>query len=61
MNNLLKLWTALIKDAGSKYAETYGILSDPPDGFRQHRSMHDPLSSIIMTVENAKLHKKTST
>jgi hypothetical protein len=23
MNNLLKLWTALIKDAGSKYAETH--------------------------------------
>jgi hypothetical protein len=28
MNNLLKLWTALIKDASSKYAETHGILSD---------------------------------
>jgi hypothetical protein len=31
MNNLLKLWTALIKDAGSKYAETRGILSDQQD------------------------------
>jgi hypothetical protein len=28
MNNLLNLWTALIKDAGSKYAKTHGILSD---------------------------------
>jgi hypothetical protein len=29
MNNLLKLWTALIKDAGSKYAEPHGILQRP--------------------------------
>jgi hypothetical protein len=47
MNNLLKLWTALIKDAGSKYAETHGILSDQHDGFRKHHSIHDALSSII--------------
>jgi hypothetical protein len=38
-----KLWTALIKDAGSKYAETHGILSDQLDGFRKHRSIHDAL------------------
>jgi hypothetical protein len=41
MNNLLKLWTALIKDAGLKYAETHGILSDEQDGFRHQRSIHD--------------------
>jgi hypothetical protein len=58
MNNLLKLWTALIKDAGSKYAESHGILSDKHDGFRQHRSIHDALSSIIMMIEDAKLHHK---
>jgi hypothetical protein len=58
MNNLLKLWTALIKDAGSKYAETHGILIDQLDGFRQHRSIHDALSSIIMAMEDAKLHNK---
>jgi hypothetical protein len=56
MNNLLKLWSALIKDAGSKYAETHGILSDQQDGFRQHRSIHNALSSVIMTMEDAKLH-----
>jgi hypothetical protein len=28
MNNLLKLRTAIIKDACSKYAESHGILSD---------------------------------
>jgi hypothetical protein len=58
MNNLLKIWTALIKDAGSNYAETHGILSDQQDGFRQHRSIHDALSSIIMTMDDAKLHSK---
>jgi hypothetical protein len=60
MNNqsTLKLWTTLIKDAGSKYAEIHGILCDQQNGFRQHRSMHDALSYIIMTMENAKLHNK---
>jgi hypothetical protein len=59
MNNLLKLWTSLIKDAGSKYAETHGILSsDQHDGFRKHRSIHDALSSIIMMMEDAKLYHK---
>jgi hypothetical protein len=58
MNNLLNLWTALIKDASSKYAETHGILSDQQDGFRQHCSINDALSSIIMTMEDAKLHNK---
>jgi hypothetical protein len=58
MNKLLKLWTALIKDAGSKYAETEGILSDQQDGFRPHRSIHDALSSIIMMMEDAIIHNK---
>jgi hypothetical protein len=58
MNNLLKLWTALIKDAGSKYAETHGILSDQYDEFRKHDSIHDALSSTIMMMEDAKLYHK---
>jgi hypothetical protein len=61
MNNLLKLWIARIKDAGSKYAETHGILSDQHDGFLNRRSVHDALSSIIIMMEDAKLYKKTST
>jgi hypothetical protein len=28
MNNFLKLWTVIIKDAGSEYAETTGILCE---------------------------------
>jgi hypothetical protein len=58
MSNLFKLWTALNKDAGSKYAETHGILSDQDDGFRHQRSINDALSSIIMKVEDAKLDHK---
>jgi hypothetical protein len=58
MNNLLKLWTALIKDAGSNYAETHGILSDQHDGFRYYRSIHDAMSSIIIMMEDAKIHNK---
>jgi hypothetical protein len=58
MNNILKLWTAVIKDAGSKYAKIHGILGDQHDGFRHQRSIHDALSSLIMMMDDAKLHKK---
>jgi hypothetical protein len=58
MNNLHKLWVALIKDACSKYAETHCILSDHQNGFRKHRSIHDDLSSIIIMMEDAKLYHK---
>jgi hypothetical protein len=55
MNNLLKL---RIKDTGSKYAETHGILSDHEGGFHRQRSIHDALSSIIIMMDVAKLYKK---
>jgi hypothetical protein len=58
MKNLLKLWTALFKDAGSAYAEAHGILSDQHDGFRHSRSIHEALASLIMTIEDAKSHNK---
>jgi hypothetical protein len=58
VNNLLKLWTALIK-ACSKYAETHGILSEQQDGFRLQRSIHDALAFIIIIMmEDAKIYKK---
>jgi hypothetical protein len=61
MNNLLKLRTALIKDACSKFAESHGILSDQQDGFRYQGSIRDALASIIIMMEDAQLHNKTST
>jgi hypothetical protein len=59
MNNLLKLWPArLIKDAGSRYAKTHGILNDQQDGFRLQRSIHDALASIIKMMEDTKTYNK---
>jgi hypothetical protein len=58
MNNLLKLWTTLVKDAGSSYTETHGILSDQQDGFRLRGNIHDALASLIMMMEDAKLYNK---
>jgi hypothetical protein len=55
MNNLLKLYTAVIKDACSKYVVIHGILSEQQDGFRLQRSIHDALASIIMMIEDANI------
>jgi hypothetical protein len=57
MNNLLKLWTALIKDTCSKYAETHGILNEQQDGFRLLRNILDALTFIIM-MEDAITYNK---
>jgi hypothetical protein len=51
MNYLFKLWKALIKEAGSAYAETYGIPSDQLDCFPHMRIIHEALASLIMMME----------
>jgi hypothetical protein len=58
INSLPKLWTALIKGAGSKYAETHRILNEQQDGFRLLRSIHDALASIIMMMVDVKTYSK---
>jgi hypothetical protein len=58
VNNLLKLWTALIKNACSKYAETHCILNDQQDGFRLQRSIHGAFASIIVMMEDAKIYNR---
>jgi hypothetical protein len=58
MNNLLKLWTALIKEAGFTYAEAYGILSYQDDGFRLLRSIHKTPAYLVMMMEDAKIYNK---
>jgi hypothetical protein len=58
MNNLLNLWIDLIKDAGSKYGEAHGILSDPQDGFKLLRNIHNALAYIILMMEDAKIYNK---
>jgi hypothetical protein len=60
-NNLLKLWTALIEDAGSECAESHGILSEQEDGFRLLRNIHDALlASMIMMMDDAELYNEDS-
>jgi hypothetical protein len=57
MNSLLKLWKPFIKDAGSKYAKTHGILSEQQDGVRFLRSIHFALASIIIIIiEDDQIH-----
>jgi hypothetical protein len=58
LNDLLKLWTALIKDAGSVYGEAHGVLSDQQDEFRHLRSILEALASLITMMEDAKIHNK---
>jgi hypothetical protein len=58
MNNLLELWTAPIKGAGSKYAEPHGIISVWQDGYRLLRNIDDALASIILMIEDAIIYNK---
>ena len=58
MNGVLKLWTSILTNIGSPWAESQGILSDTADGFRRHRKIYDSLSAHIMMYEYAKIHKK---
>jgi hypothetical protein len=58
MNNPLKLWTAVMKDARGLYDETHGILSEQKYGFRLLRSIRDALASIIMMIRDAKIYIK---
>jgi hypothetical protein len=58
MNGILKLWTSILINIGSPWAEAQGILSDTAGGFRRHRKIYDSLSTHIMAYEDAKLFKK---
>jgi hypothetical protein len=58
MKNHLKLWTAIIKDAGSKYGETHGIFCKQQDGVILLRRIHDAQASIIMMMEDANIYNK---
>ena len=53
MNGILKLWTSILTNIGSPWAEAQGILSDTADGFRRHRTIYDSLSTHIMVYEDA--------
>jgi hypothetical protein len=57
-NDILTLWTSILTNIGSPWAEAQGILSDTSDGFRRHRKIPDSLSTHIMMYEDAKMSKK---
>ena len=60
MNGILKLWTSILTNIGSPWAEAQGILIDTADGIRRHIKIHDSLSTHIMMYENAKKHVYTA-
>ncbi len=55
MNGILKLWTPILTNIGSPWAEAQGILSDTAVGFRRHRKIYDSLSTHIVMYEDAKM------
>ena len=57
MNDILKLWTFILINIGSLWAEAQGILSDIADGFRRHLKIHDSLFTHIRMYEDAKMTK----
>jgi len=58
MNEILKLWTSILTNIGSPWAEAQRVLSDTAAGFRRHIKINDSLSTHIMVYEDAKLSKK---
>jgi hypothetical protein len=52
MNGILKLWTLILTNIGSPWAEAQGILSDTTDGLRLHRKIYDSLSTHSMMHED---------
>jgi hypothetical protein len=61
MNGFQKLWTSILTNIGSSWAEAQGILIDTVDGFRRHGKIYDNLSTHIMMYEDAKMSKNTYT
>jgi len=53
-----KLWTSILTNIGSPWAEAQGIISVTADGFRRHRKIYGSLTTHIMVYEDAKLSKK---
>jgi hypothetical protein len=61
MNGILKLWTSILTNIGSPWAEAQGILIDTSDGCRRHRKIYDSLSTNSMMYEDATMSKNIYT
>ena len=57
-NTLYKLWTGVLTQGLSLYAEHFNLLSDCQEGFRKHRNTMRALQSTINVFEDAKIHKR---
>ena len=54
-NTLYKLWTSLIQNGMSKYAEHFDILSSSQEGFRQERNTMRQLHTVTNMLSDAKI------
>ena len=57
-NTLYKVWTGVLTQVMSMYAEHFHLLSDCQEGFRKHRNTMRALQSTLNVFEDAKLHQK---
>ena len=57
-NTLYKIWTGMLTQAMSTYAEHFHLLADCQEGFRKHRNTMRALQTTLNVYEDAKFHKK---
>jgi ribonuclease HI len=57
-NTLYKLWTKMVTQAITHFAETNQILSPSQGGFRSKRSCHRQLETMLTLIEDANLSKR---
>jgi len=57
-NTLYKVWTGVLTQVMSMYAEHFHLLSDCQEGLRKHRNTMRALQSTLNVFEDAKLHQK---
>ena len=54
-NTLYKLWTGVVQECMSKYAEHYDILSSQQEGFRKKRNTIRQLQNLMNVMSDAKI------
>ena len=57
-NTIYKLWTSMLTDCLTTYAEAYDILSNSQEGFRKKRNTIRQLQNMVNALSDAKLTNK---
>lgn len=57
-NTMYKLWTGVIQESLSRYAEHYDILSSSQEGFRQEKNTMRQLHNLMNVLSDAKLSEQ---